>query len=83
MPLLSQPVHSKASETPRQVRAELADTIEEIGSAMGLLREAIDDTETGNEPGGKMCASDALAILSELETRFAEMAAKLAKWSEY
>ena len=62
--------------------SELADTIEDIGAAMGLLREAVDDTERGNLGGGKMCGSDALEILSNLETRFSQMAAKLAIWSE-
>ena len=71
-----------ASAPPREVRRELTETIEDIGSAMCLLREAVDDTERGNLGGGKMCGSDALEILSNLETRFSQMAAKLAIWSE-
>jgi hypothetical protein len=71
-----------ASAPPREVRRELAETIEDIGSAMCLLREAVDDTESGNLGGGQMCGSDALEILSNLETRFSQMAAKLAMWSE-
>ena len=73
---------SPTSTLPREVRGELADTIEDIGSAMTLLREAITDTDLDNIPGGQMCASDALEILSSLESRFSQMAAKLATWSE-
>lgn len=67
---------------PREVRDQLADTLEEIGSAMGLLREAADDVNRGNVSGGKMCASDALEIISGLESRFSVIAAYLANWSE-
>lgn len=77
----SQP-HPTNSATPREVRCELAETIEDIGSAMSLLREATNDTESGNLIGGKLCGSDALEILSSLETRFSQMAAKLATWTE-
>ena len=66
---------------PGEIRRELADTIEDIGQAMGLLREAIDDTEAGNESGGQMCGSDALEILSALESKFSDMAARLAAWT--
>lgn len=69
-------------EIPTQIRAELADTIEDIGSALGLLREAIDDSGRGNLAAGKMCGSDALEIVAGLETRFSQIAAKLAAWSE-
>lgn len=72
----------QASAVPRGVREELVDTIEEIGQAMGLLREATGDAEAGNEIGAKMSGSDALFILSELEGKFAAMAAKLGRWSE-
>lgn len=71
-----------ASAPPREVRIELTDSIEDIGNAMCLLREAIGDTERGNLASGKMCGSDALEILAQLETRFSQMAAKLAIWSE-
>lgn len=67
---------------PREVRDQLADTIEEIGSAMGLLREADDDVKRGNVTGGKMAASDALEIISTLESNFSVIAAYLARWSE-
>jgi hypothetical protein len=70
------------STVPREVRAALVETVEEIGQAMGLLREAAADADAGNVPGGKMSGSDALFILSELEGKFSEMCAKLAKWSE-
>jgi hypothetical protein len=70
------------SATPREIRRELADTIEDIGQAMGLLREAVNDTDAGNEIGGQMCGSDALAILAGLESSFSDMAARLAAWTE-
>jgi len=69
------------SATPREIRRELTETIEDIGQAMGLLREAIDDTDAGNELGGQMCGSDALEILSGLESKFAGMAARLVAWA--
>lgn len=71
-----------ASSLPREVRANLADTLEDIGSAMGLLREDVNDADSGNVHGGKLCASDALEILSILESKFSQMAATLARWSE-
>jgi len=70
------------STVPREVRAELMDTVEEIGQALGLLREAATDADAGNVTGGMMSGSDALFILSELEGKFAAMCAKLARWSE-
>lgn len=73
---------SLPSATPREVRANLADSLEDIGSAMGLLREAVNDADSGNVQGGKLCASDALEILSILESKFSQMAATLARWSE-
>ena len=71
-----------SSLIPRQIRADLADTIEEIGQAMGLLRESIDDTERGNGNAGQMCGSDALEIIASLEAKFSAMAASLAAWTE-
>ena len=67
---------------PNQIRRDLADTIEEIGQAMGLLREASDERANGNTDGAKMCASDALDILSGLETTFSALAARTAIFSE-
>lgn len=72
----------QASAVPREVREALVETMEDIGQAMGLLREAAGDAEAGNLIGAKMSGSDALFILSELEGKFSAMAAKLAKWSE-
>ena len=69
------------STVPREVRAELADTIEEIGQAMGLLREAITDTEAGSVESAVLCGDDALEILSGLESKFSELAAKVAGWT--
>ena len=70
------------SAIPREVRSQLADSIEDIGQAMGLIREAIADCEHGNVEGGKMCGSDALEIVSGLECKFSEIAARLARWSD-
>lgn len=70
------------STTPNQIRRDLADTIEEIGSAMGLLREADDEFQNGNLQGSKMCASDALEILTGLEATFSALAARTAIFSE-
>jgi len=72
----------EAAAVPREVRAELAETLEEIGQAMGLLREASGDAAAGNVIGAKMSGSDALYLLSELEGKFSAMAAKLGRWSE-
>ena len=72
---------SSPSTIPRKIRAELLDTIEDIGQAAALLREAISDAESGNIPGGQMCASDALEILSTMETRFSEMSAAVCAWA--
>ena len=68
--------------TPNQIRKDLADTIEEIGQAMGLLREASDESANGNQDGAKLCADDALDILSGLETTFSSLAARAASFSQ-
>lgn len=70
-----------ASEVPREIRRELTETIEEIGQAMGLLREATSDTDAGNLCGGQMCGHDAVEILATLESKFSDMAARLIRWS--
>lgn len=72
---------SSASNIPRQIRSELLDTIEDIGQAAALLRESIQDADSGNLPRAKMCGSDALEILSTLETRFSEMSAAICAWA--
>jgi hypothetical protein len=69
------------SLAPREIRGELSDTIEDIGSAMGLLREAINDTTAGAIQSGKMCGNDALEIISLIEIRFSNIVAKLARWA--
>ncbi len=68
--------------TPNQIRRDLADTIEEIGNAMCLLREAADDHANGNHAGACIVASDALEILSGLEATFSALAARTAIFSE-
>ena len=78
---MSEMMHDE-SAVPREVRAALVETVEEIGQAMALLREAAGDAAAGNVAGGKMSGSDALFILSELEGKFSNMAAQLARWSE-
>jgi len=72
---------SPQSEIPRQIRAELSDTIEDIGSAMTLLREAITDADSGSLESAQLCASDALELVSNLETKFSQIAATLSSWS--
>jgi hypothetical protein len=72
---------SSQSTIPRQIRAELADTLEDIGSAMGLLREAITDADSGSIQSAQLCAADALELVSNLETKFSEIAATLGTWS--
>jgi hypothetical protein len=67
---------------PKNVRHTLLEQIEDIGQVAGLLRQSIDDCECGNEEAGRMCASDALEILSQLEGRFSRMTASLAAFSE-
>lgn len=68
---------------PSEVRAGLADTIEEMGSAMCLLRESVNDSINGNIPGAILCASDALEIISSLETRFSQLSARLAIFTDH
>ena len=72
---------TSASKIPRQIRTELLDTIEDIGQAAALLRESINDADAGNLGGSQMCASDALEILSTLESRFSEMSAAICAWA--
>lgn len=67
---------------PAAVRQTLTETIEDIGNAMTLLRESATDADSGNDSGSRIVASDALEILSNLEGRFSEMAARLARYSE-
>jgi hypothetical protein len=67
---------------PAAVRRELTETFEDIGTAMTLLRESATDADSGNDRGSRIVASDALEILSSLEGRFSEMAARLARYSE-
>jgi hypothetical protein len=52
-----------------------------MGNAMSLLRESIDDAESGNIEGSKMCASDALELIHILQARFENMGFDLSKWS--
>ena len=49
---------------------------------MGLLREAADDHANSNTAASKLCASDALEILSALESTFSALAARTAIYSE-
>lgn len=67
---------------PREIRRQLADTLEDIGQAMGLLREAANDIDDDNEGGAKLAASDALEIVSSLEATFSDLSAKIARFSE-
>jgi hypothetical protein len=67
---------------PNQIRKDLADTIEEIGQAMGLLREASDESSNGNDASAKLCADDALDILAGLESTFSALAARTATFSQ-
>lgn len=68
---------------PNVIRRDLADTIEEIGQAMVLLREASDEQSNGNMGGAKMCADDALEILSGLESTFSALAARTAIYADH
>jgi hypothetical protein len=70
-----------ASTIPRKIRSELFETIEDIGQAAALLRESIADADADNLPGSQMCASDALEILSTLESKFSELSAALCTWA--
>ena len=76
------PTSKSTIAIPTAVRETLADTLEDIGTAMTLLRESATDAATGNPSGSRIVASDALEILSSLETRFSQMAARLARYSE-
>jgi hypothetical protein len=65
----------------RNARLELFESIEEIAQATGLLREAYNDLESNNSlSSAKLCADDALEIVSRLEAKFSGIAANLAKW---
>jgi hypothetical protein len=67
---------------PTHIRTDLADSIEDIGQAMALLRESQGDLDMQNEPGAKITASDALEIISKLEAKFSGLAAQLSTFSE-
>lgn len=71
-----------SSDVPREVRWDLMESLEDIGSAIGLLREAIYDVDEGNVRGGKTVGSDALNLLTSLEERFSGMVERLAEWSD-
>jgi hypothetical protein len=64
----------------RHQRDKLAEVFEDLGSIMGLLREAICDAEAGNLPGAKMVAEDAIDLLSQQEVRFSEITSSLTRW---
>jgi len=66
----------------RQVRQDLGDSIEDIGQAMGLLREAIDDAERDCIRGAQLCASDVVDILSGLELKMSQLTATLCKFAD-
>jgi hypothetical protein len=68
--------------TPAKLRFRLANMVEPIGDAMGLLRESTNDLAAGNVIGSKVVASDALLILSELQVTLCDLAADLAAFSE-
>jgi hypothetical protein len=68
--------------TPAKLRLRLANMVEPIGDAMGLLRESTNDLADGNVIGSKIVASDALLILSELQVTLWDLAADLAAYSE-
>jgi hypothetical protein len=68
--------------TPAKLRLRLANMVEPIGDAMGLLRESTNDLADGNVIGSKIVASDALLILSELQVTLCDLAADLAAFSE-
>lgn len=71
------------SDMVREVRLDLFETLEEIGSATGLLRESCDDFDHHSTLGATMCANDALEIVARMETRMSEIAARLAAWIEF
>lgn len=63
---------------PAEVRQSLVLAVEDIGSALGLLREA--STEP-TEQLAKIVADDAVEILGHLEAQFSALTAKLAMWT--
>lgn len=65
-----------------EIRSALINTVEDIGQSLGLLREATNDAEAGNLRGARMVANDAAEILSNLEAKFSELAARAAKWAD-
>ena len=72
------------SDLVREARLELFETIEEISSATGLLRESYNDLDDNNNLlSATMTANDALEIIASLETKFSQIAASLASWIEY
>lgn len=71
------------SDMVSEVRLDLFETIEEITSATGLLRESCNDFDNDNLGGATMCANDALEIVARMETRMSEIAARLATWIEF
>ena len=67
----------------REVRCDLADAIEDIGNALGLLRNACSDVDDcNNVKGAQMSANVAAELLAGLEMKFSQMAATVDKWAE-
>ena len=72
---------SITSDMVREARLELFEAMEEICEATGLLRESCNDLDFCNSLGSaKLCADDALEIVSRLEAKFSDIAATLSKW---
>lgn len=63
-----------------RTRLELADTLEEIGSAVCLLREAAEAHNGGMEKAARLAAEDVVEILSTLELRYSQLSAQLSLW---
>ena len=74
---------SITTNIPSAIRSKLADSIEDIGNALCLLREAEEELQDDNDQGAILCASDALELISGLAENYADLAAKLAIWSEH
>jgi hypothetical protein len=59
-------------------QAEMLSVIEDIGGVLTHFREGIADASTDQIGCAKLCASDALELLAQIETNISQIQAKVA-----
>ncbi len=77
------PKPTEAATRVRAVRTDLANTLEDVGATMTLLREAADFAAGGNLCMARSAGADALDLICSLEVKHSDLAARLAMWCEW